>query len=163
MKTLTSSIELNTGIAKDKREKISEGLSSVLADSYYLMIKTHNYHWNVKGLNFRQIHLLLEEQYTELFGAIDNVAERIRALGFNAPGSVKEFDKLTSIKQGDGTLSAEKMLEDLLESHENVIRTARKALPAAADVSDEATVDLLTHRLDVHEKTAWMLRSMLEK
>lgn len=156
-------MELNTGIPKNKREEISKGLSSVLADSYYLMLKTHNYHWNVKGLNFRQIHLLTEEQYTELFSAVDVIAERIRALGFNAPGSIKEFDQLSSIKQGDSNKSDVEMLEDLLESHETVIRSARKAVSPAADASDEATVDLLTQRLDLHEKTAWMLRSMLSK
>jgi starvation-inducible DNA-binding protein len=162
MHTEQSTIQLNTGIEREERSKICNGLSKVLADSYYLMLKTHNYHWNVKGLNFRQIHLLTEELYTELFEAIDEIAERIRSLGFNAPGSIKEFDELTSITQGDGTFNDKEMLSDLLSSHESLIRTAREALPAAADASDEASVDLLTHRLDVHEKTAWMLRSMLD-
>jgi len=156
-------IKMDTGISEENRSKIAEGLSRILADSYSLMISSHNYHWNVKGKNFRQIHLLTEEQYTDLFNAVDEIAERIRSLGFIAPGSFEEFGQLSDIKTPDSGSSEDEMLADLLNGHEHIAKHAREVVAQADEAADEATADLLTERIDVHEKSAWMLRSMLEE
>ena len=154
-------MELNTGISQADREKIAAGLSRLLADSYTLYLKTHNFHWNVEGPLFNTLHLMFEEQYTELATAVDEIAERIRALGVKAPGSYSEFVELTSVKEASGDESAEDMIRELVIAQETVVRTAREAFPAAEQASDEPTVDLLTQRMHLHEKNAWMLRSML--
>jgi len=156
-------MEVNIGISKEHREKIAKGLSEVLADSYLLYLKTHNYHWNVTGELFHQLHEQFEEQYTELAEAIDVIAERIRAIGFRAPGSFKEFNEITSITEDTDQPKAKEMVKRLAKANEQVIRTAREALKPANEAEDEATIDLLTERLTVHSKTAWMLRSHLEE
>lgn len=156
-------MELNIGIGKKERKDISEGLSHLLADSYTLYLKTHNFHWNVEGPMFNTLHLMFMEQYTEMWNALDLIAERIRALGHYAPGTYKQLSKLTSIEESDKIPNAEGMLKQLLNGHEAVARTARKVFPAAEKGSDEGTLDLLTQRIQLHEKTAWMLRSMLTK
>lgn len=155
-------MEVNIGISEEHREKIAAGLSKVLADSYLLYLKTHNYHWNVTGELFHQLHEQFEEQYTELAEAIDVIAERIRAIGFRAPGSFKEFNEITSIEEDTDQPKAKEMVKRLAKANEQVIRTAREALKPANEADDEATLDLLTERLTVHSKTAWMLRSHLE-
>ncbi len=152
----------NIGIKESDRKSIVEGLSRVLADSYTLYLKTHNFHWNVTGPMFQTLHAMFEEQYTELATAVDDIAERIRALGEFAPGSYKDFALLSSVKEAEGVPPARKMIEELLEAHETVIRTSRDVLPHADQANDEATLDLLTQRIQLHEKTAWMLRSLLE-
>lgn len=154
-------MEINTGIDREAREAIAEGLSRLLADSYTLYLKTHNYHWNVTGPLFSALHLMFEEQYTELAAAVDEIAERIRALGIKAPGSYGEFSRLTSIVEGSGEESAEEMIRQLATGQETVVRTAREVFPAADAAHDEPTADLLTQRMQIHEKNAWMLRSML--
>lgn len=154
-------MQVNTGISEAARQQIAENLSRLLADSYTLYLKTHNYHWNVTGPLFNTLHLMTEEQYTELATAVDDIAERIRALGVPAPGSYAEFAKLASVQEATGGEDAEEMIRQLVLGQEAVVRTARKAIPAAEDASDEPTLDLLTQRMQVHEKTAWMLRSML--
>lgn len=154
-------MELNTGISQTDRESIAAGLSRLLADSYTLYLKTHNYHWNVTGPQFNTLHLMFEGQYTELAAAVDQIAERIRALGIRAPGSYLEFSKLTSIQEGTGDESAEDMIRQLAIGQETVVRTAREIFPAADAAHDEPTADLLTQRMQIHEKNAWMLRSML--
>ncbi len=154
-------MELNTGIERADREAIAAGLSRLLADSYTLYLKTHNYHWNVTGPQFNTLHQMFETQYTELAAAVDEIAERIRALDIRAPGSYAEFTTLTSVEEGDGTESAEEMVRQLAVGQETVVRTAREAFPAADAVHDEPTADLLTQRMQIHEKNAWMLRSML--
>ncbi|MEX0609460.1 MAG: Dps family protein [Balneolaceae bacterium] len=156
-------MEVNIGISEEDRKVIAEGLSKLLADSYLLYLKTHNYHWNVTGELFHQLHEQFEEQYTELAEAIDDIAERIRAIGFRAPGTFREFNKITSIEEDSDHPKAKEMIRRLAESNEQVIRTARKALNPANKAEDEATVDLLTERLTIHSKTAWMLRSHLEE
>lgn len=156
-------IELNTGLKKEARKNIVEGLNKLLADSYCLMLMTQNYHWNVQGPSFRDLHLMTEEHYNELFEAVDEIAERIRALGFLSLGSMKDFNDITSINIPNGELSQQEMVADLLEGHETVTRTARSVLDLAGDAKDEVTVDLLTERMEQHEKSAWMLRSMLER
>lgn len=158
-----STMEVNIGISEQDREKIAAGLSKVLADSYLLYLKTHNYHWNVTGELFHQLHEQFEEQYTELAEAIDVIAERIRAIGFRAPGSFKEFNKITSIEEDTDQPKAMEMVKRLAKANEQVIRTAREALKPAKEAEDEATIDLLTERLTIHSKTAWMLRSHLEE
>ena len=155
-------MELNTGISQTDRESIAAGLSRLLADSYTLYLKTHNYHWNVTGPQFNTLHLMFEGQYTELAAAVDQIAERIRALGIRAPGSYLEFSKLTSIQEGTGDESAEDMIRQLAIGQETVVRTAREIFPAADAAHDEPTADLLTQRMQIHEKNAWMLRSMLD-
>lgn len=155
-------MELNIGIEESARKDIVNGLSRVLADSYTLYLKTHNYHWNVTGPMFQTLHLMFETQYTELAMAVDVIAERIRSLGEKAPGSYAAFGKLTSIKEEDGVPSARDMIANLVTAHETLIRTAREVFPKAEAASDEATADLLTQRIQLHEKTAWMLRSLLE-
>ncbi|MDR0565352.1 MAG: DNA starvation/stationary phase protection protein [Azoarcus sp.] len=156
-------MEIDIGINKEDRAKIAKGLSRLLADSFTLYLTTHHFHWNVTGPMFNTLHLMFEEQYTELWGAIDLIAERIRALGFPAPGSYKEYEKLASLKQPEEVPNAQDMIRYLLAGHEAVAKTARAAVPQAEKASDEPTLDLLTQRLQIHEKTAWMLRSLLEK
>jgi len=156
-------IKMDIGISEDDRKNITDGLSKVLSDSYCLMIMMHNYHWNVRGKNFRQIHLLTEEQYTEIFEAVDVIAERIRSLGFLAPGSLSEFQKYSTLKEPDARASENQMIADLIQGHEHLAKTSRTLIGKADAVSDEATADLLTERTEVHEKSAWMLRSMLEE
>jgi len=155
-------MDINIGIKEQDREQIAEGLSRLLADSYTLYVKTHNYHWNVTGPLFNSLHTQFEEQYMALAAAVDEIAERIRALGVYAPGSYKAFSKLTKIEESEEVPSANGMIADLVKAHETVVRTAREAFPAAEKGGDEATADLLTQRMQYHEKTAWMLRSMLE-
>ena len=154
-------MEINVGITKENREAIAAGLSRLLADSYTLYLKTHNYHWNVTGPQFNTLHQMFEGQYTELAAAVDEIAERIRALGVRAPGSYAEYSKLTSIEEGDGEETAEEMVRQLAIGQETVVRTAREVFPAADAANDEPTADLLTQRMQIHEKNAWMLRSML--
>lgn len=155
-------MEINIGIDEEDREEIAHELSKVLADSYMLYLKTHNYHWNVTGELFHSLHEQFEGQYTELADAIDEIAERIRALGYRAPGTFKEFNDLTSITEEEEEPEALEMVRRLAIGNEQVLRTAQEALEPADDAGDEATVDLLTERLHVHAKTAWMLRSHLE-
>ncbi len=156
------SVKINTGINEQDRKKIAEGLSRLLADSYTLYLKTHNFHWNVTGPMFNTLHLMFETQYTELATAVDEIAERIRALGVHAPGSYAQFSKLTSVPEETGNPDAMEMLRQLVEDHETVVRTARGIFPAVDKANDEPTADLLTQRMQIHEKTAWMLRSMLQ-
>ena len=156
-------MEIDIGIKKKDREAIAQGLSRLLADTYTLYLKTHNFHWNVTGPMFQTLHLMFETQYNELALAVDLVAERIRALGVPAPGTYKEFVKLSSIKETDGVPSAAQMIQLLVEGQEAVVRTARSVFPLVDKVNDEPTADLLTQRMQVHEKTAWMLRSLLEQ
>jgi len=155
------STEINIGISEENRREIAGGLSRLLADSYTLYLKTHNYHWNVEGPLFNTLHLMFEEQYTELATAVDEIAERIRALGEPAPGSYSAYSKLTSIEEEESNPDAEEMIRQLLKGQETVARTARSVIPAANAADDEPTADLLTQRMQVHEKTAWMLRSMV--
>lgn len=154
--------KIDIGIDEKHREEISKGLSHFLADTYTLYLKTHNFHWNVTGPMFQTLHTMFEGQYGELAVAVDDIAERIRALGMKAPASYAEFSKLTVVKETTGELSATNMISDLVISHEAVIRTARHLFTMVTEAHDEPTADLLIQRLRVHEKTAWMLRSMLE-
>lgn len=156
-------MKVDIGIAEDQRKEISEGLSRLLADTYTLYLKTHNFHWNVTGPMFVSLHQLFEQHYTELAAAVDEIAERIRALGFFVPGSFKRFQELTSVIQEDEVPAAEAMIRSSVTAHETVIRTARGILDTAERANDQPTLDLLTRRMEIHEKTAWMLRSMLEK
>jgi starvation-inducible DNA-binding protein len=153
--------DIDIGIAEAKRKQIGEGLSRMLADTYTLYLKTHNYHWNVTGPMFNTLHLMFETQYTELSLAVDLIAERIRALGFPAPGSYQQFAALTSIKEDSTVPAAEQMIANLVKDQEAVVRTARSIFPVVDEAHDEPTADLLTQRMQVHEKTAWMLRAML--
>ena len=155
-------MEIQTGIAQSDREAIAAGLSKLLADSYLTYVKTHNYHWNVTGPMFATLHTLFEQQYTELATAIDEIAERIRALGIKAPGSFAAFHELTSIEEETGEPNAHEMLRQLVIAQETIVRTARDAFPPAEKANDEPTADLLTQRMQVHEKNAWMLRSLLD-
>lgn len=157
-----ANIPVNIGIEEGARREIAEGLSRLLADTYTLYLKTHNFHWNVTGPMFQTLHIMFEQQYTELATAVDEIAERIRALGFPAPGTYAEFSRLSSIPESEGVPSAEEMIRLLVEGQETVVRTARSIFPVVDDASDEPTADLLTQRMQVHEKTAWMLRSLLE-
>lgn len=152
--------EINIGIDKESRTKIAEGLKHLLANSYTLYLQTHNFHWNVTGLQFRQLHLMFEEHYTELAIAVDDIAERIRTLGVVAPGTYTSFSKLTSIKEVEGVPSSEEMVDILTTSHELVIRSARVVLKSAQEADDESTAALVSDRLRIHEKTVWMLRSI---
>jgi starvation-inducible DNA-binding protein len=154
-------MKIEIGINEQDREAIASGLSKLLADSYTLYLKTHNYHWNVTGPQFNTLHTMFEAQYTELAAAVDEIAERIRALGIRAPGSYKAFADLTSIDEAIGEESAEEMIRQLVMGQESVVRTARAAFPAADNANDEPSADLLTQRMQIHEKNAWMLRSML--
>jgi len=157
------STAIDIGISKKDRAAIADGLSKLLADTYTLYLKTHNFHWNVTGPMFQTLHLMFETQYTELALAVDLIAERIRALGFPAPGTYGEYARLSSIKETSGVPKAEAMIRMLVEGQEAVVRTARSIFPAAERATDEATADLLTQRIQLHEKTAWMLRSLLDK
>ena len=153
---------VDIGINPRDRKAIADGLSRLLADTYTLYLKTHNFHWNVKGPMFQTLHLMFETQYNELALAVDLIAERIRALGYPAPGTYAEYAKLSSIKEKPGVPKAEKMIGLLVEGQEAVVKTARSIFPLVESVNDEATADLLTQRMQLHEKTAWMLRSLLE-
>lgn len=155
-------MNIDIGISKTHREDIANGLSHLLADTYTLYLKTHNFHWNVTGPMFQTLHLMFEGQYTELALAVDSIAERIRSLGFHAPGSYKQYAQLSSIKEEEGVPAAKDMIRLLVEGQEAVVRTARSLYPAVEAAADEATADLLTQRIQLHEKTAWMLRSLLE-
>jgi starvation-inducible DNA-binding protein len=153
---------INIGISDKDRKKIADGLSKLLADTYTLYLKTHNFHWNVTGPMFNTLHLMFEGQYNELALAVDLIAERIRALGYPAPGSYKEFARLSSIPEADGVPTAQEMIQQLVEGQEAVTRVARSIFPAVDAAADEPTADLLTQRMQLHEKNAWMLRSLLE-
>ena len=154
---------MDIGIADKDRKEIADGLSHLLADTYTLYLKTHNFHWNVTGPMFNTLHLMFETQYNELALAVDLIAERIRALGEFAPGSYASYSKLSVIKEATGVPNANAMIKELVEGQEAVARTARALFAVVDRASDEPTADLLTQRLQIHEKTAWMLRSMLEK
>jgi starvation-inducible DNA-binding protein len=157
----TKAMPIDIGIPDAQRKEIAKGLSKLLADSYTLYLKTHNYHWNVTGPMFNSLHLMFEQQYNELALAVDLIAERIRSLGYPAPGTYKEFARLTRIPEDDTAPSADGMIRALVAGQETVIRTARSIFPAVDKANDEATADLLTQRMQLHEKTAWMLRSLL--
>jgi starvation-inducible DNA-binding protein len=152
----------NIGIDEGKRKAIATGLAKLLADTYTLYLKTHKYHWNVTGPHFNQLHAMFMEQYTEMWTAVDEVAERMRALGEFAPGTYRQFAQLSSIKEDETVPKWQDMVKNLVAGHESVIRTAREALPAAQDAGDESSDSLISDRMRVHEKTAWMLRSLLE-
>ena len=154
-------MSINIGIPENQRSQIARKLTHLMADTYTLYLKTHNYHWNITGPMFQTLHLMFEQQYIELWTAVDLIAERIRAIGEFAPGSYKAFASLTSIEEEEGVPAAEEMIRNLVAGHEAVIRTARDIYSVAGEGSDEVTLDLLTQRLEVHEKTAWMLRSLL--
>jgi starvation-inducible DNA-binding protein len=153
---------VNIGIDPEHREEIAQGLKHLLADSYTLYLQTHNFHWNVTGPQFRELHLLFEEHYTELAVAVDDIAERIRTLGVNAPGTYKQFAQLSNIAEVDGIPPAQEMVKILKASHEQVVRTCREALKKAQAGDDESSVALISDRMRIHEKTAWMLRAMLQ-
>lgn len=155
-------MKIDIGIPEQQRRDIADGVASLLADSYTLYLKTHNFHWNVTGPMFNTLHLMFEQQYTELAQAVDVIAERIRALGFPAPGTYKRFAELSSIQEEQGVPDAQEMIRQLVQGQEAVVRTARKVIPTADAANDEPTLDLLTQRMQVHEKNAWMLRSLLE-
>ena len=155
-------LAIDIGIGADEREKIARGLSALLADSYTLYLMTHNFHWNVTGPQFNSLHEMFMAQYTEQWNAIDLIAERIRALGHPAPGTFKEFVKLASIREVEGVPNANDMIRHLVAAQEATARTARKLYPVVEAANDQPTADVLTQRLEVHEKTAWMLRSLLE-
>jgi len=155
-------IQIDIGIPEKDRIEIANGLGRFLADTYTLYLKTHNFHWNVTGPMFQTLHLMFETQYNELALAVDLVAERIRALGFPAPGTYRRFAELSSIKEEEGVPKAEDMIRQLVVGNETVARTAREVFKIAESVSDQPTCDLLTQRMQTHEKTAWMLRSLLE-
>ena len=154
---------MDIGIKEQDRKNIAQGLSHLLADTYTLYLKTHYFHWNVTGPLFNTLHLMFEGQYMELALAVDLVAERIRSLDVYAPGTYRDFAKLSSIEESESVPNAQNMIKELVAGHEAVCRTARSVFPATETASDEATADLLTQRLQLHEKTAWMLRSLLEK
>jgi starvation-inducible DNA-binding protein len=156
-------MKIDIGIDDTTRAEIVAGLSRLLADTYTLYLKTHNFHWNVTGPMFQTLHLMFEQQYTELSLAVDAIAERIRALGYPAPGTYTEYAKLTAIPEPIGVPAAKDMIKQLVEGQETVVRTARSVFPAADAAHDEPTADLLTQRMQIHEKTAWMLRSLLEE
>lgn len=156
-------MKIDIGISDENRKEIATGLNHLLADTYTLYLMTHNFHWNVKGPMFNTLHLMFETQYNELALAVDLIAERIRALGFPAPGTYGEFAELSSIKEIKGVPSAEDMIRHLVSGQEAVVKTARSMFPVVEKASDEPTADLLTQRMQLHEKNAWMLRSLLEK
>ncbi len=158
---MTQTIDI--GISEADRAAIAQGLSRLLADTYSLYLKTHNFHWNVTGPMFNTLHLMFEGQYTELAVAVDEIAERIRALGHPAPGSYKQYAALTGIEEDSEVPPAERMIAILAKDQETVARTAREIFPLVDKAHDEPSADLLTQRMQIHEKTAWMLRSMLEK
>ena len=152
---------IDIGISDDQRKTIADGLGRMLADTYVLYGKTHGFHWNVTGPMFNTLHLMFMEQYTELWNALDEIAERIRALGVYAPGSYSQFAQLATVKEETSVPKAQDMIRQLVADNEAVVRTAREVLPKAQNANDEASVDLLVGRMSVHEKTAWMLRSLL--
>lgn len=152
-------MEVNTGLSDTTRKELADGLARLLADTYTLYLKTHGYHWNVTGPMFRSLHLMFEEEYMELRDAVDVIAERIRALGYEAPGSYAELAKLSSVADEAGSPEAMDMVRRLVEGHETVIRTGREVVASAEAAGDVATADLATQRIDIHEKTAWMLRA----
>jgi starvation-inducible DNA-binding protein len=154
-------MKIDIGIPEESRKNIAQGLCHLLADSYTLYLKTHNFHWNVTGPMFQTLHVMFEEQYTELATAVDEIAERICSLGVYAPGSYQDFEELSSFKISKGVPTAQEMIADLVASHEAVAKTARKVFPLTEKANDEVSADLLTQRLQIHEKTAWMLRSLL--
>ncbi|MGE5465798.1 MAG: Dps family protein [Ignavibacteria bacterium] len=154
---------MDIGISKEDRSQIAEGLSRLLADSYTLYLMTHNFHWNVKGPMFNTLHVMFMQQYTEQWNALDLIAERIRALDFPAPGTYAQFVKLASIKEVEGVPKATEMIKLLVAAQEATARTARSLFPVVDQANDQPTMDLLTQRLEIHEKTAWMLRSLLEE
>ena len=156
-------MNMDIGISDADRKKIAEGLSGLLADSYTLYLMTHNFHWNVTGPMFNSLHNMFMAQYTEQWNALDIIAERIRALGFPAPGTYREFVKLASIKEVEGVPKANDMIRHLVAAQEATARTARKLFPVVDAANDQPTADVLTQRIDIHEKTAWMLRSLLEE
>ena len=156
-------MEINIGISDKDRKAIADGLARVMADTYSLYLKTHNYHWNVTGPMFQTLHLMFEQQYNELWTAVDLIAERIRALGHFAPGTYKARGALSSIAEDESIPAAKDMIKNLVKGHEQVATTARKLFPIADAANDQPTADLVTQRLEVHEKTAWMLRSLLEE
>ncbi len=156
-------MNIDIGIAEADRKKIADGLSHLLADTYSLYLKTHNFHWNVTGPMFQTLHVMFETQYDELAIAVDLIAERIRALDFPAPGTYADFQRLSAISETEGVPKATDMIRELVQGQETVVRTARSIFPAAEKAHDEATADLLTQRIQLHEKTAWMLRSLLER
>jgi starvation-inducible DNA-binding protein len=162
MQTQASTMKVDIGINEADRKAIADGLSHLLADTYTLYLKTHNFHWNVTGPMFQTLHTMFEQEYTELATAVDDIAERIRSLGFPAPGTYSEYAQLSSIAETSGVPEAEDMIRLLVEGNEAVVRTARAAFPAAEKAGDESTADLLTERMRLHEKTAWMLRSLLQ-
>ncbi len=151
--------EIDIGIDANDRVKIADGLKNLLADSYTLYLQTHNFHWNVSGPQFRELHLMFEEHYTELAVAVDDIAERIRTLDVIAPGTYKEFARLSSIKEVDGVPSAEDMVDILTKGHEQVVKTSRQVLKLAQEGDDESTAALVSDRMRIHEKTSWMLRA----
>jgi len=163
MNATNQKYHIDLGIAEKDRLKIAEGLSKLLADSYSVYLKTHKFHWNVTGPMFQTLHLMFEAQYTELAIAVDIIAERIRSLGSMAPGSYSEFAKLSTVKDALGAIHAKDMIAQLVMDHETVVRTARSLFPIAEGASDQVTIDLLTQRMQVHEKTCWMLRSLIEE
>ena len=152
--------KIDIGINKEDRLNIAEGLKRLLADSYTLYLQSHNFHWNVVGPQFRDLHLMFEEHYTELAGAVDEIAERIRTLGVSAPGTFKEFSKLSSINEVEGNPSANEMVKILTKGHEKIVKTCRNVLKLTENVTDESTLALVSDRMRIHEKTAWMLRSI---
>ena len=156
-------MDIHIGMTEDQRQTVANELSKLLADSYMLYLKTHNFHWNVTGPHFSSLHALFEKHYLELAEAVDDIAERIRALGIYAPGSFKQFAEITSITEETGVPNSNDMLKQLVEAQEAVIRTARKAMPIAEAANDAPSVDLLTRRMLEHEKNAWMLRSLAEE
>ena len=158
----STSMPIDVGIKEADRKVITAGLSKFFADTYTLYLKTHNFHWNVTGPMFQTLHLMFELHYNELWLATDLIAERIRSLGAPAPGTYGELASLSSIKEEKAPVKAEKMIRSLVEGHESVIRTARAVFPLAEKAGDQVTLDLLTQRMQIHEKTAWMLRSLLE-
>lgn len=158
-----SESNVDLAIAPAAREKLAEALGLFLADTYSLYVKTQNFHWNVKGFRFPELHTLFEAQYRELAAATDTLAERIRALGYLAPGSFSEFLKLASVEEGNGRIAATEMVQQLMRDHERISQTARVLFTTAEQAHDHATVDLLADRMAAHEKAAWMLRSILEE
>lgn len=163
MQTHDKAKSIDIGIDEQARQEIAQGLSRLLADTYTLYLKTHYFHWNVTGPMFTSLHLLFEQQYTELALAVDEVAERIRALGVFAPGSYSQFTELGSIPETKDVPNAEEMVSLLVEGNEAVAKTARSVFPSAERGDDQSTIDLVTQRLRVHEKNAWMLRSIIQK
>ncbi|MGI9142907.1 MAG: Dps family protein [Fluviibacter sp.] len=156
-------MKIDIGIPEKDRKAIAAGLSRLAADNFTLYLKTHFFHWNVTGPMFQTLHLMFETQYNELWLASDAIAERVRALGFPAPGTYEDFAKLTVIKSTKGVPKAVDMIKQLVAGHEATVRTARALFPEVDAANDEATADLLTQRIQIHEKTAWMLRSLLEQ